>query len=74
MDRRSLPGTSAAHLPVAPVAPVAGPTGRSRFDALELMPGDIIHSGTPENLGPVVCGDAIACRINKLPGLSIKIA
>ena len=42
-------------------------------EAFELMPGDIIYSGTPENVGPVVKGDVILCHIDKLPDLSIKI-
>ena len=42
-------------------------------EAFELMPGDIIYSGTPENVGPVVQGDVIACHIDKLPALSVKI-
>ena len=42
-------------------------------EALELFPGDIIHSGTPENVGPVVKGDVIECHIDGLPELSIKI-
>ena len=42
-------------------------------EAFELMPGDIIYSGTPENVGPVVKGDVIVCHIDKLPDLSIKI-
>lgn len=41
--------------------------------ANELFPGDIIYSGTPENVGPVVRGDVIACHIDGLPDLSIKI-
>jgi fumarylpyruvate hydrolase len=41
--------------------------------AFELAPGDIIYSGTPENVGPVVRGDVIDCHIDKLPGLSVKI-
>lgn len=41
--------------------------------AFELFPGDIIYSGTPENVGPVVKGDVIECHIDKLPNLSIKI-
>ena len=41
--------------------------------AFELMPGDIIYSGTPENVGPVVRGDVIDCHIDKLPNLSVKI-
>ena len=42
-------------------------------EAFELMPGDIIYSGTPENVGPVVKGDVIACHIDKLPDLSIRV-
>ena len=41
--------------------------------ANELMPGDIIFSGTPENVGPVVRGDVIECHIDGLPNLGIKI-
>ena len=41
--------------------------------ANELMAGDIIYSGTPENVGPVVRGDVIDCHIDKLPNLSVKI-
>ena len=42
-------------------------------EAFELMPGDIIYSGTPENVGPVVKGDVILCHIDGLPELSVKI-
>jgi 2-keto-4-pentenoate hydratase/2-oxohepta-3-ene-1,7-dioic acid hydratase in catechol pathway len=41
--------------------------------ANELFPGDIIYSGTPENVGPVVRGDVIECHIDRLPNLSVKI-
>ena len=41
--------------------------------AFELMPGDIIYSGTPENVGPVVRGDRIDCHIDGLPELAIRI-
>ncbi len=41
--------------------------------AFELAPGDIIYSGTPENVGPVVKGDTILCHIDGLPDLSVKI-
>ena len=41
--------------------------------AFELMPGDIIYSGTPENVGPVVRGDVLLCRIAGLPDLSVRI-
>ncbi len=42
-------------------------------EAFELMPGDIIYSGTPENVGPVKKGDVLLCKIEKLPDMSIKI-
>jgi fumarylpyruvate hydrolase len=42
-------------------------------EAFELFPGDIIYSGTPENVGSVVRGDVIECHIDKLPNLSMKI-
>ena len=42
-------------------------------EAFELMPGDIIYSGTPENVGPVVKGDRIDCHIDGLPDLSVRI-
>ena len=42
-------------------------------EAFELMPGDIIFSGTPENVGPVLRGDVIDCHIDGLPNLGVKI-
>ena len=42
-------------------------------EANELFPGDIIYSGTPENVGPVVKGDVVRCSIDRLPDLVIKI-
>ncbi len=42
-------------------------------EAFELMPGDIVYSGTPENVGPVVRGDVIDCHIDGLPNLGVKI-
>ena len=41
--------------------------------AFELFPGDIIYSGTPENVGPVVKGDVIEMHIDGLPNLSVRI-
>jgi len=38
--------------------------------ANELYPGDIIYSGTPDKVGPVVRGDV---HIDKLPNLSVRI-
>jgi fumarylpyruvate hydrolase len=42
-------------------------------EAFELFPGDIIYSGTPENVGPVVRGDIIEMHIDGLPNLSVKV-
>jgi len=42
-------------------------------EAFELMPGDIIYSGTPENVGPVLRGDVIDCHIDGLPNLGLRI-
>ena len=42
-------------------------------EAFELFPGDLIYSGTPENVGPVLRGDVIECHIDGLPELSVKI-
>jgi len=42
-------------------------------EANELFPGDIIFSGTPENVGPVVKGDVMEGHIDGLPNLSVKV-
>jgi 2-keto-4-pentenoate hydratase/2-oxohepta-3-ene-1,7-dioic acid hydratase in catechol pathway len=42
-------------------------------EAFELFPGDIIYSGTPDNVGPVVKGDTLLCKIEGLPDMSIRI-
>ncbi|MBN9586369.1 MAG: 5-carboxymethyl-2-hydroxymuconate isomerase [Afipia sp. 62-7] len=42
-------------------------------EAFELKAGDIIYSGTPENVGPVVKGDILLCKLEGLPDMSIKI-
>jgi len=42
-------------------------------EACELVAGDIIYSGTPENVGPVVRGDVVLCKIQGLPDMSVKI-
>ncbi len=41
--------------------------------AFELMPGDLIYSGTPENVGPVVPGDVMQGSIAGLPTLDVKV-
>ncbi|GJD50586.1 hypothetical protein OPKNFCMD_3329 [Methylobacterium crusticola] len=42
-------------------------------EAFELKAGDLVYSGTPENVGPVVRGDVLLGRIAGLPDLSIRI-
>ena len=42
-------------------------------EAFELAPGDIIYSGTPENVGPVVKGDIMEGHIDGLPNISVKV-
>jgi fumarylpyruvate hydrolase len=41
--------------------------------AFELKAGDIIYSGTPENVGPVVRGDVMLGHIDGLPDISVKV-
>jgi 2-keto-4-pentenoate hydratase/2-oxohepta-3-ene-1,7-dioic acid hydratase in catechol pathway len=41
--------------------------------AFELMPGDLIYSGTPENVGPVVKGDVMEGSIAGLPLLNVRV-
>jgi fumarylpyruvate hydrolase len=42
-------------------------------EAFELKAGDLIYSGTPENVGPVVKGDVLLCKLEGLPDMSIRI-
>lgn len=42
--------------------------------ANELKAGDVIFSGTPENVGPVVAGDTMTGQIVGLPDLNVKVA
>lgn len=39
----------------------------------ELFPGDIIYSGTPDKVGPVVKGDLVEVHIDRLDDLRIRI-
>jgi fumarylpyruvate hydrolase len=39
----------------------------------ELFPGDIIYSGTPENVGPVVAGDLMTGHIDGLYDINVKV-
>ncbi len=41
--------------------------------AFELQPGDIIYSGTPENVGPVVRGDLMLAKLAGLPDLQLRV-
>jgi len=41
--------------------------------AFELMPGDIIYSGTPENVGPVIRGDVMDAHIEGIPDIRVKV-
>jgi fumarylpyruvate hydrolase len=38
-----------------------------------LMPGDLIYTGTPENVGPVQPGDTLHAHIDALPELHVSI-
>ena len=42
-------------------------------EALEWMPGDLVDSGMPQNVGRVVAGDLIEGHIDGLPNLSANI-
>ncbi len=42
-------------------------------EAFELVAGDIIYSGTPENVGPVVRGDVMLGKLAGLPDISVKV-
>ncbi|WP_321344592.1 fumarylacetoacetate hydrolase family protein [Breoghania sp.] len=42
-------------------------------DYFELAPGDIIMSGTPSGVGPVVRGDELAARVEGLEPLLVKV-
>jgi fumarylpyruvate hydrolase len=40
----------------------------------ELLPGDLVFTGTPAGVGPVVAGDLLVGRIEGLGQLSVRIA
>lgn len=42
-------------------------------EANELRPGDLIFSGTPANVGPVVPGDVMVGQIQGLPDLQVRV-
>ena len=39
----------------------------------ELMPGDLVFTGTPAGVGPLAVGDHLEAHIDGLPGLSVRI-
>jgi fumarylpyruvate hydrolase len=43
----------------------------SRF--VSLVPGDLIYTGTPEGVGPVLRGDRLEARIEGLEALTVRI-
>jgi fumarylpyruvate hydrolase len=40
---------------------------------VEIAPGDLIFTGTPSGVGPVVRGDRLECRIDGLETLVVDI-
>ncbi len=41
---------------------------------MTLLPGDVILTGTPEGVGPIVAGDTVAVRIEGIGELSNPVA
>jgi 2,4-didehydro-3-deoxy-L-rhamnonate hydrolase len=41
--------------------------------AYRLYPGDIIMTGTPEGVGPVVPGDEMECWIDRIGTMRVKV-
>jgi fumarylpyruvate hydrolase len=41
--------------------------------AFELFPGDLVFTGTPEGVGPVVVGDVLECHVDGLPELKLRV-
>ena len=39
----------------------------------ELLPGDLIYTGTPSGVGAVVAGDRLEAQVEGLPSLAIEI-
>jgi fumarylpyruvate hydrolase len=42
--------------------------------SVELAPGDLIYTGTPAGVGPVVSGDRMVGKVDKLDKLDIRVA
>ena len=42
-------------------------------EAFELVAGDLIFSGTPENVGAVVRGDVLVAHVDGLSDLTIEV-
>ena len=41
---------------------------------VDLVPGDLIYTGTPEGVGAVVAGDVLVATVDGLPPLTVSIA
>ena len=50
-----------------------GRSGRQIWSVQTLQPGDIFMTGTPDGVGPVIPGDTIDARIDKLGAISVKV-
>ncbi len=42
-------------------------------DYFELAPGDVIMSGTPSGVGPIVKGDVMECHVEGVDDLTVKV-
>ena len=80
---RALPGESAIRLLVqgerrqeATIAQMIWPVPEilAQLSTLfELMPGDLVFTGTPAGVGPLAVGDRLEAHIDGLPGLTMRI-
>ena len=76
--RRTFLKTGLSGIVAAAVAPQIVPSRLFDQNApskqVTLGAGDLIYTGTPAGVGPVVPGDLIAAHIDGLPSLTITIA
>jgi fumarylpyruvate hydrolase len=42
-------------------------------DYFELAPGDVIMTGTPAGVGPIVRGDVMECHVAGVSDLTVKV-